>query len=133
MRAAINLPGAAKPRILVVENEAVIARHIADQLRELGHEVVGTCNRGEDAVERMAAEDPDLVLMDIRLAGSGGPEVARALIEERPGPVVVVAAYSDKELVARAGGIGVYGYFVKPGNARDLQAQSEVALRRVAV
>ncbi|MGA2497708.1 MAG: response regulator [Tepidisphaeraceae bacterium] len=119
-------------RVLIVEDESLVGMMLRQMLDRMGHTVLGQAANAVEAAELYRRHNPDLVLMDIRLAGSDGLEVARTLLEERPCPVVVVSAYSDKELIARAAAVGVFGYLVKPVNERELEAQIEVALRRFA-
>ena len=119
-------------RVLIVEDESLVGMALRQMLDRMGHTVLGQAANAVEAAELYRRHNPDLVLMDIRLAGSDGLEVARTLLEERPCPMVVVSAYSDKELIVRAAAVGVFGYLVKPANERELEAQIEVALQRFA-
>jgi diguanylate cyclase (GGDEF)-like protein len=120
-------------RIFVAEDEAVIAMDLSERLTALGYEVCGTATRGETAVERIAELRPDLVLMDVHLAGSmDGVEVAQQLGERYDVPFVFLTAYSDRELIARASRTNSYGYLVKPFEERELHATLQVALARHA-
>ncbi len=117
-------------RVLVVEDESLVGMMLRQQLERMGHAVLGQAANAEEAAQLYRRHQPDLVLMDIRLAGSDGLEVAKSLIAERPCPVVVVSAYADRELIERAASLGVYGYLVKPVDEKELEAQIAVALRR---
>jgi light-regulated signal transduction histidine kinase (bacteriophytochrome) len=122
---------ATRGRIFIVEDEALIAMELRDRLEVLGYEVCGTASRGEVAVERVAALRPDLVLMDINLAGEmDGVEAARRVRATCDAPVVFLTAYSDPALIANAAQAGGFGYLVKPFEARELYAVIEVALER---
>jgi signal transduction histidine kinase len=123
--------GGRAARIYVVEDEALILMEIRDRLEVLGYEVCGTASRGEIAVERIAALRPDLVLMDINLAGEmDGVEAARQVRAKCDAPVVFLTAYSDPALIARATQVDAFGYLVKPFDERELYAVIEVARER---
>ena len=118
-------------RVFVVEDEALIALDLSERLEVLGYEVCGTTTRGETAVQRIAELRPDLVLMDIKLAGSmDGVEVAQQLRERYDVPVVFLSAFVDSQLIARATRTNCYGYLVKPFEERELHATLQVALER---
>ncbi|MFI5379202.1 MAG: ANTAR domain-containing response regulator [Tepidisphaerales bacterium] len=119
-------------RILIVEDESLVGMILRQQLDRMGHTVLGQASNAEEAVELYRRHNPDLVFMDIRLAGSDGLEVAKTLLDERPCPVIVISAYTDRELIDRAAAVGVFGYLVKPVDERELEAQIAVALRRFA-
>ena len=118
-------------RILVVEDEAVVALDIRTQLERLGYEVIGTTGRGEEA-ERLAREGrPDLVLMDIRLeGGDDGVEIGGRLRAEIGAPVVFLTAFSDEPTLRRAKAVAPHGYILKPFDVSDLSATVEMALSR---
>jgi AmiR/NasT family two-component response regulator len=118
-------------RVFVVEDEAVIAMDLGERLTALGYEMCGTAARGETAVQRIAELRPDLVLMDVHLAGSmDGVEVAQQIGERYDVPVVFLTAYADSQLIARATKTNCYGYLVKPLEERALHATLQVALAR---
>lgn len=117
------------PRIFIVEDEALIAMELRDRLTGLGYTICGHAARGEFAVGQIAAARPDLVLMDINLAGPmNGIEVAERLHAESDTPVIFLSAYSDSELVGRAVKTGPLAYLVKPFEERELRANIETAL-----
>lgn len=123
-----------KPRILIVEDEAVTAMDLAAELRQLGYDVCGTENTAEGAVAAVEREKPGLVLMDIRLGSNGdGVEVARRLSGRHSAAVVFLTAHSDEETLARALEVSPYGYIVKPFRARELKVAVELALSKHAV
>jgi AmiR/NasT family two-component response regulator len=118
-------------RVYVVEDEAVIAMDLSEWLTALGYEVCGTTTHGETAVQKIAELRPDLVLMDVRLAGAmDGVTAAQQLREHYDVPVVFLTAYSDSELIARATRTNCYGFLVKPLDERELHATLQVALAR---
>ena len=90
-------------RILIVEDESIVAMDLAGQLRDLGHEVVGIADNAEDALRLASLCRPDLTLLDVRLKGPrDGVEVADALARQHDAAVLYLTAYSDAETVARA-------------------------------
>ncbi|MGS0754401.1 putative bifunctional diguanylate cyclase/phosphodiesterase [Roseateles sp. GG27B] len=118
-----------KPRILVVEDEAIVARDILQQMAELGYEVVGHATRGEDAVELAERLRPDLVLMDIQLAGAmDGIAAAQAIKDRLTLPVVFLTAFSADEMLERAKLTEPFGYILKPFSERELYTVLEMAL-----
>jgi len=120
-------------RIFIVEDEAVVAMELEDQLRMLGYEVCGHAARADAALREIPASRPDLVLMDINLGGGmTGLDVAERLRGTSDAPVVFVTAYSDAELVARAAGTDSFAYVLKPFNPQALRANVEMALSRHA-
>src|SRR5688572_1833619 len=101
-------------RVLVVEDDTLVGMGMKAQLEKLGHTVVGQAATAAEAVEAFAKTTPDLVLLDIRLDGDDGIELAQRLLKERRVPTIIVSAYSDRELIDRASSAGVFGYLVKP-------------------
>ena len=120
-----------RTRVFVVEDEAVIALDLRERLEALGYEVCGHAARGESAAQKITELRPDIVLMDVNLAGPmDGVEVAQQLGECYSAPIVFLTAYSDPDLIARASRTNAYGYLVKPFDERELHATLTVALRR---
>jgi two-component system, response regulator PdtaR len=117
-------------RCLIVEDDTLVAMGLRASLERLGHIVVGDASRAANAEEIYEKERPDLVLMDIRLDGADGIELAIKLLARRACPIVIVSAYGDKALIDRAAAAGVYGYLIKPVSSESLAAQIEVALNR---
>ena len=118
-------------RILVVEDEAVVALDVERRLRRLGYQVVGTADSYASAVAQAAEVRPDLVLMDIALRdGADGIAAAERLRAELAVPVVFVTAFADAETLERAKRVSPHGYIVKPFDERDLRAAIEIALYR---
>jgi two-component system, response regulator PdtaR len=123
-------PAGVKPSVLIVEDDTLVGMGLKAHLERLGHSVVGQASTGSEAMSMYREHVPEVVLLDIRLNGDDGIEVARQLLRERRCPMVIVSAYSDRELIERAGSAGVFGYLIKPVNGEALQAQIEVAVRR---
>jgi len=124
-------PGPPRPRIFVVEDEAVIALDLLDRLRDLGYEPCGHAARGEEARRAIPHAQADVVLMDIHLGdGLDGIETARLLELDRPTPIIFLTAYSDPGLLARAALVGPDGYVLKPFEDRDLRVAIDLALAR---
>jgi len=118
-------------RILIVEDEQIVAVAIEGHLRRLGYQIVGTAASGEEACETAAEFEPDLVLMDVRIEGPmDGIEAARRIRESRDVPVVFLTAFNDVDTVERAKDVQPYGYIVKPFDPRDLQTTIEMALHK---
>lgn len=116
-------------RILLVEDEAVIAMATEDRLHSLGHTVVGCAATGDEAEAIADAERPDLALMDINIRGNrSGVEVAASLLERFGIPSIFVTAYSDADTVAAATQATPLGYLVKPYEDREIAAAIQVAL-----
>ena len=118
-------------RILVVEDEAIIAADLAETLGSLGYDVVATVDTAEDAIVSAADLVPDLVLMDVRLAGAVDGIEAAATIKQRADiPVIFLTAHSDDETLRRAIGTAPLGYLVKPFRVSELRGAIDLALRK---
>src|SRR5262245_5575040 len=117
--------------VMVVEDEQLIAKDIADTLTKLGYDVTGTVSSAEACVESAESRRPDLVLMDIHLQGElDGIEAARLLRERFDIPVVFLSAYADERTVARAKLSAPLGYLLKPFRKSELKSAVEVGLYR---
>jgi AmiR/NasT family two-component response regulator len=119
-----------KLRILIADDEAVIRMGLRTMLREMGHQVVGAAPDGMSAVSLAQRTQPDLVILDIKMPGLDGLAAAEAIIAERPVPVLLLTAYSDRDLVEQAAALAVQGYLVKPIRQSDLAPAIEIALAR---
>ncbi len=119
----------AKANILIVEDDFVIAKVLAESLQELGYQVAGIVSTGEEAVERAAQVHPDLVLMDIRLKGEmDGVEAGEQISADLHIPIVYLTAYSDERTVERAKITEPYGYLIKPFTDTELKTTLEMAI-----
>jgi putative two-component system response regulator len=120
-----------KKKIMVVEDERIVARDLARQLTDLGYDVVATAYSGEEAVEKAGELHPDLVLMDIVLAGKMDGIAAAEKIAALSGtPVVYLTSYADDKTFGRAKLTGPSGYILKPVEKKQLHVAIELALHR---
>ena len=117
-------------RILIAEDETIIRMDLRALLEAAGFEICAEARDGEEAVELARAEEPDLVVLDVKMPRLDGIEAAKRILEERPIPIVMVTAYGERELVARAVEAGVFGYLVKPFRETDLLPAIETARAR---
>ena len=119
-------------RILVAEDETIIRLDLRELLEQAGFEVCAEAKDGLEAVELARSELPDLAVLDVKMPRLDGIEAARRILDERPIPIVMVTAYGQDELVARAVEAGVFGYLVKPFRESDLLPAIEAARARHA-
>ena len=120
-----------KARVLVVEDEAIVATDIHDRLKALGYEVTAMVPSGEEAMSKAAETAPDLVLMDIILGGAvDGVEAAQLIQARLDIPVVYLTAHGDEATLQRAKVTAPFGYVVKPFDERELHTSIEIALYR---
>jgi two-component system, response regulator PdtaR len=121
-----------KTRVLIAEDEALIRLDLKEMLEEEGYEVVGEVGDGQQAVDRAAELRPDLVILDIQMPVLDGLSAAERIAGERIAPVIVLTAFSQRDLVERARDAGAMAYLVKPFNKNDLVPAIEVARARFA-
>ncbi len=119
-----------RTRIVIADDESIVRTDLKEMLTSLGYLVVGDVGDGKSAVNLARELKPDIVLMDIKMPDLDGIQAAKILTEERIAPVVLLTAYSQKELVDRAKEAGVVGYLVKPFRESDLLPAIEIALAR---
>jgi AmiR/NasT family two-component response regulator len=117
-------------RVVVAEDEAIIRMDLRELLQEEGYEVVAECGRGDEAVDLVRTHQPDVALLDIKMPGLDGISAARQISAERLAAVVLVTAFSQRELIEEASDAGVHGYVVKPFERHDLAPAIEVAISR---
>lgn len=117
-------------RVLVVEDEAVVAVGVVAMVQEAGHEVVGVAPSGEEALEIVRGASPDVAIVDVRLPGISGIETTRRLLEQHTLAVIVLTAYADPELVEGAASAGAFTYLLKPVVKEALVANLELASAR---
>jgi two-component system, response regulator PdtaR len=115
---------------LVAEDETIIRLDLKDLLERAGFEVCAEARDGEEAVALAAREQPDLAVLDVKMPRLDGIEAARRILAERPIPIVMLTAYGQDELVARAVEAGVFGYLVKPFREQDLLPAIQTARAR---
>ena len=117
-------------RILVVDDEAILRLDLSEMLAERGHDVVGEADNGADAVRLARELHPDLVLMDVKMPGMSGLEAAKLIGGEQLAPVLLLTAYSQRDVVEQAADSGVMAYLVKPIREEELTPALEVAMTR---
>jgi two-component system, response regulator PdtaR len=117
-------------RIVVAEDEAIIRMDLVEMLTEVGYDVVGQAADGQAAVSLVRSERPDLALLDVKMPILDGISAAEQICAENLAAVVLLTAFSDRALVARAAEAGAMGYLVKPVGRADLVPALEVALAR---
>jgi two-component system, response regulator PdtaR len=123
---------AAGLKVLVVEDEALIRMDLAEMLTEEGYVVAGEAGDGEQALELARRLHPDLVIMDIKMPKMDGITAATSIVEERIAPVVMLTAFSQRELIEQARDAGAMAYLVKPFARHELVPAIELAVSRFA-
>ncbi len=120
------------PRVVIAEDEALIRLDLAEMLAEEGYDVVGQAEDGEKAVALSEQLQPDLVIMDIKMPRLDGLAAAERVAAQRIAPVVMLTAFSQRDLVERARDAGAMAYLVKPFTKADLVPAIEMAVSRFA-
>jgi AmiR/NasT family two-component response regulator len=120
--------GAAAPRILVAEDEAIIRMDLVEMLTESGYQVVGQASNGQEAIALARELKPDLAILDVKMPVLDGISAAEEIIHIAP--VLMLTAFSQKELIERARDAGVMAYVVKPFSMADLVPAMEIAMSR---
>jgi len=119
-------------RVLIAEDEALIRLDLSEMLAEEGFEVVGQAVDGEQAVAMATELRPDLVILDVKMPKKDGIEAASEIVAEQIAPVVILTAFSQRELIERARDAGAMAYLVKPFSKADLLPAIELAVARYA-
>ena len=119
-------------RVVIAEDEAIIRLDLKELLEEEGYQVVGETGRGDEAIDLVRQLHPDLVILDIKMPGTDGLSAARHISSERLAAVVILTAFSQRDLIEQATEAGAYAYLVKPFQKSDLIPAIEVALSRHA-
>jgi two-component system, response regulator PdtaR len=119
-------------RVLVAEDEAVIRLDLVELLTEEGYQVIAEASDGEEALRLARELTPDLVVMDVKMPKMDGITAAAQIAEERIAPVVMLTAFSQRELVERARDAGAMAYVVKPFDSSDVVPAIEIAIGRFA-
>ena len=119
-------------RVIIAEDEALIRLDLAEMLAEEGFEVVGQAVDGEQAVLMATDLRPDLVIMDVKMPKKDGIEAAGEIVAEQIAPVVILTAFSQRDLIERARDAGAMAYLVKPFSKADLLPAIELAVARYA-
>ena len=119
-----------KLRILVVDDEAILRLDLSEMLAERGHDIVGEADNGGDAVTMARTLKPDLVIMDVKMPGMSGLEASKIIADEQIAPVLLLTAYSQRDVVEQATDSGVMAYLVKPIREEELTPAIEIAINR---
>ena len=119
-------------RVVIAEDEALIRMDLAEMLAEEGYDVVGQAADGEQAIALAESLAPDLVILDVKMPRLDGIAAAQRIAEQRIAPVVMLTAFSQRELVERARDAGAMAYLVKPFSRTDLVPAIEMAVSRFA-
>jgi AmiR/NasT family two-component response regulator len=123
-------PAGTARRVVIAEDEALIRLDLAEMLGEEGYDVVGQAGDGESAVALAEEHRPDLVVLDVKMPRLDGIAAAQRIAEQRIAPVVILTAFSQRDLVERARDAGAMAYLVKPFNKDDLVPAIEMAVSR---
>jgi len=117
-------------RVVIAEDEAIIRLDLKEILEEEGYEVVGETGRGDEAVELVRRHHPDLAILDIKMPGMDGLTAAKAISSERLAAVLILTAFSQRDLIDQARDAGALAYMVKPFQKSELLPAIEIALGR---
>ncbi|MGB0114483.1 MAG: response regulator [Ilumatobacteraceae bacterium] len=117
-------------RVVIAEDEAIIRMDLRETLEEEGYEVIGETGRGDDAIELVRGLQPDLAILDIKMPGVDGLEAARIINGEKICGVLMLTAFSQREVVEQARDAGALAFLVKPFQKSDLIPAIEVAMGR---
>ena len=117
-------------RVVIAEDEAIIRLDLKETLQEEGYEVVGETGRGDEAVELVREHEPDIAILDIKMPGLDGLAAAREIAGERRAAVLILTAFSQRDLIEQARDAGALAYLVKPFERGELVPAVEVALGR---
>jgi response regulator NasT len=117
-------------RILIAEDDPLVAVTLSDQLAELGHDVIAVASDGEEAVTMARQDRPDIAILDIKMPNRDGISAAEEISREFDLPILMLTAYSERPLVMRAAEAGALAYLLKPVAAEELSASLALALAR---
>jgi AmiR/NasT family two-component response regulator len=117
-------------RVLIAEDEALIRLDLKEMLQEAGYDVVGEAADGQQAIDLAEELRPDLVILDVKMPGMDGITAAEQIVSTAAAPVIMLTAFSQRELVERAADAGAMAYLVKPFDKSDLVPAIEVAISR---
>jgi response regulator NasT len=117
-------------RVVIAEDEAIIRLDLKETLEEEGYEVVGETGRGDEAVKLVREHEPDIAILDIKMPGMDGLQAAREIAGERRAAVLILTAFSQRDLIEQARDAGALAYLVKPFERSELIPAVEVALGR---
>jgi response regulator NasT len=116
-------------RILIADDEGIIRMGLKRMLQEAGHEVFAATN-GREALQMARSHLPDLAILDIKMPYTDGLQAAHTLSRTQPMPILLLTAYSERDLIERATDLPIHGYLIKPIKAEELEAAIAVAMKR---
>jgi response regulator NasT len=119
-------------RVVIAEDEAIVRLDLKEILEEEGYEVVGETGRGDEAIELVRTARPDLAILDIKMPGADGLTAARQISADRLAAVLILTAFSQRDLIEQARQAGALAYLVKPFQKSELLPAIEIALGRFA-
>tara|TARA_B100000214_G_C23933460_1_gene611941 strand:+ start:160 stop:777 length:618 start_codon:yes stop_codon:yes gene_type:complete len=117
-------------RVVIAEDEAIIRLDLKESLEAEGYAVIGETGRGDEAIDLVRMLEPDLVILDIKMPGMNGIDVAKVISDEGLAAVILLTAFSQQDLIQEASNAGVLAYLVKPFQRSDLVPSIELALGR---
>jgi response regulator NasT len=117
-------------RVVIAEDEAIIRLDLKETLEEEGYDVVGETGRGDEAVQLVQQLDPDLAILDVKMPGMDGLEAAAQISQDKQAAVLILTAFSQRDLIEKARDAGALAYLVKPFQKSELIPAVEVALGR---
>jgi two-component system, response regulator PdtaR len=117
-------------RVVIAEDEAIIRLDLKETLEEEGYEIVGETGRGDEAVDLVKEHEPDIAILDIKMPGLDGLSAAREIAGERRAAVLILTAFSQRDLIEQARDAGALAYLVKPFQRSELIPAIEVAIGR---
>lgn len=117
-------------RVLIAEDNELVALTLEEQLSNLGYAVVGVAHSGSEAVRLCTQLNPDIVIMDMQMPEMGGDAAAQQIAKQHPTPVIMLTAYSDTEHIRKAELSGALAYLIKPVNPEELPPTIDVAIAR---
>lgn len=128
----MTTPATPRTTVVIAEDEAIVRLDLREILAEEGYDVVGEAGRGEEAVALVREHRPDLVILDVKMPGMDGLSAARAIQSEERTAVLILTAFSQRDLIEQARDAGALAYLVKPFQKEELLPAIEVALGRFA-
>lgn len=117
-------------QVVIAEDEFILAKSLQSLVEALGHQVLAIAESGQQAIDCVKEHQPDLVLMDVRLAEMDGITAARAIASQQSIPIIVISAFSDHQYIAGAAEAGVMTYLIKPVSLGDLRAVIDLTMAR---
>ncbi len=117
-------------RVLIAEDNDLVAFTLEEQLKSLGYNLLGVARSGSEAVTMAARLNPDMIIMDIRMPDLEGTEAAAQICANRPTPIVMLTAHTDRDTIRKAEASGALGYLVKPVRDSDLAPAIDIAMAR---